>query len=93
VIISTVLANDRGEIRFLKDSRRMNVAITRPKNGLIIFGDTKSLWEEEKWQLLITDYMNNGLVIKGEEFMKNIQKGNLEIGKKDSYNNGNLQNN
>lgn len=39
IIISLVRSNDNIEIGFLKDERRLNVAITRPKRQLCIIGD------------------------------------------------------
>lgn len=54
ILISLVRANDDGQIGFLKDLRRMNVAITRARMKLIILGDVptmtrhpfyKKLWE------------------------------------------------
>ena len=43
IIISLVRANDEGQIGFLRDLRRMNVAITRARMKLIIMGDTATL--------------------------------------------------
>ena len=43
ILISLVRANDEGQIRFLSDLRRMNVAITRARMKLIILGDTHTL--------------------------------------------------
>jgi superfamily I DNA and/or RNA helicase len=43
VIISLVRSNDDGEIGFLKDYRRMNVALTRAKESLFIIGDSATL--------------------------------------------------
>lgn len=43
IYISLVRSNDRGEIGFLKDTRRMNVAMTRAKKKLIIIGDSATL--------------------------------------------------
>ena len=43
IIISLVRANDEGQIGFLRDLRRMNVAITRARMKLIILGDSSTM--------------------------------------------------
>jgi len=43
IIVSLVRSNDEGEIGFLKDYRRMNVAITRAKEQLIVIGDSATV--------------------------------------------------
>jgi superfamily I DNA and/or RNA helicase len=43
IIISLVRSNDDGDIGFLKDYRRMNVAITRAKEQLFIIGDSATI--------------------------------------------------
>ena len=43
IIISLVRSNSEGNIGFLKDYRRMNVAMTRAKERLIIVGDSATL--------------------------------------------------
>ena len=43
VLISTVRSNPEGEIGFLGDARRMNVAITRARRKLIVIGDSATL--------------------------------------------------
>jgi len=43
ILISLVRANDEGQIGFLRDLRRMNVAITRARMKLIILGDSHTL--------------------------------------------------
>ncbi len=43
ILISLVRANDDGEIGFLRDLRRMNVAITRARMKLIILGDADTM--------------------------------------------------
>lgn len=43
VYISLVRSNDKSEIGFLKDYRRMNVAMTRAKKKLIVIGDSATI--------------------------------------------------
>ncbi|AFM03091.1 DNA/RNA helicase, superfamily I [Bernardetia litoralis DSM 6794] len=45
--ISLVRSNEKGEIGFLKDFRRFNVAITRAKKRLVVFGDSATLGSDE----------------------------------------------
>ncbi|MCH6201158.1 AAA domain-containing protein [Aquiflexum sp. LQ15W] len=43
IVISLVRSNAKGEIGFLADTRRMNVALTRAKRKLIVVGDSSTL--------------------------------------------------
>ena len=43
IVISMVRSNDEGQIGFLRDLRRMNVAITRARMKLIIIGNQKTM--------------------------------------------------
>lgn len=53
VVISLVRSNTIGEIGFLSDARRMNVALTRAKRKLIIVGDSATLASDEFFQALL----------------------------------------
>lgn len=43
IVVSLVRSNDEGQIGFLRDLRRMNVAITRARMKLIIIGDQSTM--------------------------------------------------
>lgn len=46
VIISLVRSNAQGEVGFLGDTRRMNVALTRARRKLIVIGDSATIGGE-----------------------------------------------
>ncbi|CAO1623443.1 unnamed protein product [Sympodiomycopsis kandeliae] len=43
VIISLTRSNEQGEVGFLKEYRRLNVAMTRAKKMLVVFGDSETV--------------------------------------------------
>lgn len=53
ILISLVRSNDSGQIGFLSDLRRMNVAMTRARMKLIIFGDRQTLQHHAFYRKLI----------------------------------------
>jgi superfamily I DNA and/or RNA helicase len=55
VIISLVRSNPEGEIGFLADTRRMNVALTRARRKLIVIGDSATLAQHPFYRDLL-DY-------------------------------------
>ena len=52
IIISLVRSNEHGQIGFLRDLRRMNVAITRARMKLIIIGDVETLTKHKFYKRL-----------------------------------------
>ena len=52
ILISLVRSNDEGQIGFLKDLRRMNVAMTRARMKLVILGDKSTMTKHPFYQKL-----------------------------------------
>ena len=57
IVISLVRSNEQGDIGFLRDLRRMNVAITRARMKLIILGDKGTICRMPFYQRL-ADYID-----------------------------------
>jgi len=65
IVLSCVRSNDNQEIGFLSDSRRLNVALTRARYGLILIGNPKLLSREHLWNYLLLYYRNQGCLVEG----------------------------
>ena len=66
IIISAVRSNEEGNIGFLTSKKRLNVALTRAKKGLIIIGNSKCLSKRAGlWRDLIDFYYSKKLIVKG----------------------------
>ncbi|MBE6500030.1 MAG: IGHMBP2 family helicase [Methanobrevibacter thaueri] len=64
IIISTVRSNEDGNIGFLRDLRRLNVAITRAKRKLIIIGNSSTLMCNPTYERLIDFCDSRNLIVK-----------------------------
>ena len=61
VVISLVRSNERREIGFLRDYRRMNVAMTRARYQLIMLGDSATLSADPFYDALISWCMQENM--------------------------------
>ncbi len=53
IYISLVRSNEKGEIGFLKDYRRMNVAMTRARKKLVVIGDSATLGKDPFYEAFL----------------------------------------
>ena len=60
IILSLVRSNEDGDIGFLKDYRRMNVAITRAKEQLFVIGDSATIGGDAFYNSFLTYIENYG---------------------------------
>lgn len=70
VYISLVRSNASGEIGFLKDYRRMNVAMTRAKKLLVMVGDSATIGGYKFYEELLEYVEKNGSYQTGWEYMR-----------------------
>ena len=72
VIICTVRSNNRGEIGFLADARRMNVALTRARRKLIVIGDSATLAVDPFFEQLLQWFEATGATRSVWEIMPDL---------------------
>jgi ATP-dependent RNA/DNA helicase IGHMBP2 len=56
ILLSLVRSNDQGEVGFLSDTRRMNVAMTRARRLLIVVGDSATIGRHKFYEAFL-DYV------------------------------------
>lgn len=65
IVLSCVRSNDNQGIGFLSDPRRLNVALTRAKYGLVIIGNPKVLSKHELWHHLLVHFKDRKCLVEG----------------------------
>ena len=63
IIISTVRSNARRTLGFVRDDRRMNVALTRARRAVVLVGDPATLREDDTWRTFIHQCTDDGCVL------------------------------
>ncbi|KAJ2735917.1 ATP-dependent RNA helicase [Coemansia sp. BCRC 34962] len=66
IIVSCVRNNEHQGIGFLSDPRRLNVALTRAKYGIIVLGSPKVLSRNPLWHELLSYYKLHGVMVEGQ---------------------------
>jgi len=69
IILSLVRSNEEGRIGFLRDLRRLNVAITRARRKLYIVGDSTTLSSEETYKDLLKYIASEGRVFTVDDVL------------------------
>lgn len=65
IVLSCVRSNDHQGIGFLSDPRRLNVALTRAKYGLVILGNPKVLSKHPLWHYLLVHFKERNCLVEG----------------------------
>ena len=65
IVLSCVRSNLNQGIGFLSDPRRLNVALTRAKYGLVILGNPKILSKNELWHSLLVHFKDRKCFVEG----------------------------
>ena len=60
VVVYSCVRSGHGGIGFVKDLRRLNVALTRARHALFIVGNEHSLGSSDDWQALMRDARERG---------------------------------
>lgn len=76
IIMSCVRASETGNVGFLSDVRRMNVALTRARTTLWILGNAESLSRNKVWARLLNNAKQRNLVTGAKPgFLKHFSSG------------------
>ncbi len=77
IILSCVRSNDTQGIGFLKDPRRLNVALTRARYGVFILGNPSVLGKNPLWNSLLQHCQNLGALVEGP--LKELRVSNVTL--------------
>lgn len=70
IYISLVRSNENGEIGFLADERRLNVALTRARMSVVVIGDSSTLGNHKLYNELLNHFENKQAYYSAWEYMQ-----------------------
>ena len=79
IVLSCVRSNTHQGIGFLSDPRRLNVALTRARYGLVILGNPKVLSKHPLWHFLLVHFKERNCLVEGP--LTNLQTSLLQFGR------------
>ncbi|XP_047323451.1 regulator of nonsense transcripts 1 homolog isoform X2 [Impatiens glandulifera] len=85
IILSCVRSNEHQGIGFLNDPRRLNVALTRARYGIVLLGNPKVLSKQPLWNSLLTHFKEHECLVEGP--LSNLKQSMVQFQKpKKMYN-------
>ena len=79
IILSCVRSNEHQGIGFLSDPRRLNVALTRARYGLIVMGNPRVLARQPVWSALLSYFREEDALVEGP--LTNLKSSLVQIGR------------
>ncbi|KAJ2420913.1 ATP-dependent RNA helicase, partial [Coemansia sp. RSA 2524] len=79
IIVSCVRNNEHQGIGFLSDPRRLNVALTRARYGIVVLGSPKVLSRNPLWHELLSYYKLHGVLVEGQ--LSNLVQSTVRLSK------------
>lgn len=77
IVLSCVRSNDHQGIGFLNDPRRLNVALTRARFGLVIVGNCRVLAQDPLWNALLTHFKAQHCIAEGP--LNNLKESTMTL--------------